>query len=61
MVAVRADLATTAAVEVGVEVPFGPSTSLESGVVGREFWELKEGRRRDVREGDGGKGVGGRL
>lgn len=31
------------------------SSALESGVVGLE------GRRRDVRDGEGGKGVGGRL
>lgn len=31
------------------------SASLVSGVVGRE------GRRRDVRDGEGGSGVGGRL
>lgn len=36
-----------------------PSESEESGVVGREG--VKEGRRREVREGDGGRGVGGRL
>lgn len=51
----RADLATAAAVEEG------RSASLESGVVGREVCVLKEGRRSDVREGDGGRGVGGRL
>ena len=31
------------------------SSALESGVVGRE------GRRSEVREGEGGRGVGGRL
>lgn len=31
------------------------SLSLESGVVGRD------GRKRDVRDGEGGSGVGGRL
>lgn len=54
-------------VEVGVLVPFvaavpeGRSTSEESGVVGREVCVLKDGRSREVREGEGGRGVGGRL
>lgn len=41
--------------------PEGTSTSDESGVVGRELVVLNDGRKRDVREGDGGNGVGGRL
>lgn len=63
----RADfvmLARLVVVEVGVLVPFvpvGSSTSEESGVVGREVCVLKDGRRRDVSEGEGGSGVGGRL
>ena len=55
MVAVRADLATAASVSLGV------SFSELSGVVGRDVVAEKEGRRRDVRDGDGGSGVGGRL
>lgn len=39
-----------------------PSSLLGSGVVGREVWVLlKLGRRREVRDGEGGSGVGGRL
>lgn len=38
-----------------------PSTSDESGVVGLEVGRLKAGRRSDVNEGDGGRGVGGLL
>ncbi len=38
-----------------------PSSDEGSGVVGRELkLLLKVGRRRDVREGEGGSGVGGR-
>lgn len=38
-----------------------PPSSLEgSGVVGLLLWVLKLGRRREVKEGDGGSGVGGR-
>ena len=38
-----------------------PPSSLEgSGVVGRLFALLKFGRRREVRDGEGGRGVGGR-
>lgn len=55
MVAVRADLATAASVSLGV------SMSELSGVVGREVVVEKGGRRREVREGEGGSGVGGRL
>lgn len=53
--AVLADLATAASVSLGV------SFSELSGVVGREVVVEKVGRRRDVKEGDGGRGVGGRL
>ena len=46
-------------------VSFGVSTSLESGDVGRVDVVLRArsdgGRRRDVRDGDGGSGVGGLL
>ncbi len=60
--AARADAATAAAVEVAVPVPVVVcSGSEESGVVGREVCALKEGRRREVRDGEGGRGVGGRL
>jgi hypothetical protein len=62
-------LARLVVVDVGVLVPFvvmaavpgGSSTSEESGVVGRDVWVLNDGRSRDVRDGDGGRGVGGRL
>lgn len=76
----RADLATTSAVEVAVvvaSVPMLPpkllqtppsivarpcSTSDESGDVGREVCALKDdGRRREVNDGEGGKGIGGLL
>lgn len=57
-----------AAAELGVCVPvalsrvLGVPSSLEgSGVVGRELnWLLKFGRNSEVKEGDGGRGVGGR-
>ena len=58
-----------AAAELGVWVPvaspprvFGVPSSLEgSGVVGLLLnWLLKFGRSRDVKEGEGGRGVGGR-
>jgi hypothetical protein len=46
-------------------VSLGVSTSDESGVVGRvevvERLSRDGGRRRDVRLGEGGRGVGGRL
>lgn len=43
-------------------VAFPPSSEDGSGVPGRlAVWEVKFGRRRDVREGEGGSGVGGRL
>ena len=51
----RADRATASSVS------FGVSPSELSGVVGREFAVEKEGRSRDVKDGEGGKGVGGRL
>lgn len=55
----RAECATAASVSLGV------STSESSGVVGRvdvaERLSREGGRRRDVRLGDGGSGVGGRL
>lgn len=38
--------------------PVGSSTSDESGVVRREG---KEGRSSEVKDGEGGRGVGGRL
>jgi len=41
-------------------LPF-PSSEEGSGVPGRLLWEVKLGRRRDVRDGAGGRGVGGRL
>lgn len=57
------------AAEFGVWVPLTPRPIREdppssedgSGVVGREVVALKFGRRRDVRDGEGGRGVGGRL
>jgi hypothetical protein len=61
-------LARFVVVEVGVLVPLvapvapeGSSASDESGVVGLEVVVLKEGRSSDVKDGDGGSGVGGRL
>jgi hypothetical protein len=53
--------AVVVAVECGVSIPpGGPASSLErSGVLGR--LALKAGRRRDVSDGEGGRGVGGRL
>lgn len=42
-----------------VRVPLGRSASEESGVLGREG--AKDGRRREVRDGEGGSGVGGLL
>lgn len=53
--AVRADLATAASVS------FGVSFSELSGVVGRDVVVENDGRRRDVKDGEAGKGVGGRL
>ena len=57
-----------AAAELGVCVPATPSrafdvpSSLEgSGVVGLLLCVLKFGRSKDVRDGEGGSGVGGRL
>jgi hypothetical protein len=37
------------------------SASDELAVPGREVVALNDGRRRDVRDGDGGRGVGGLL
>ena len=53
--AVLADLATAASVSLGV------SFSELSGVVGREFVVENAGRSREVNDGEGGSGVGGRL
>ena len=53
--ALRADLATAASVSLGV------SLSELSGVVGREVVVEKGGRSREVKDGDAGSGVGGRL
>ena len=57
-----------AAAEFGVCVPVPlslvcdvPSSLEGSGVVGRLVMPLKFGRKREVRDGDGGSGVGGRL
>lgn len=41
--------------------PVGTSTSEDSGVDQRELAALNEGRSNEVNEGDGGRGVGGRL
>ena len=55
----RADCATAASVSLGV------SASEESGVVGRvevaERARSEGGRKREVRLGEAGRGVGGRL
>jgi hypothetical protein len=63
--ACRADLVMLARFVVGVFAPVAPpvgkSTSDESGVVGRDVCVLNEGRSRDVKDGDGGSGVGGLL
>lgn len=66
MVAVRAERATAAAVDEGPAAPparaDGASVSEESGVVCRlGSAEKGRGRRREVRLGEGGSGVGGRL
>lgn len=57
-----------AAAEFGVCVPVAsprmcdvPSSLDGSGVPGLLFCELKLGRSKEVKEGDGGRGVGGRL
>ena len=52
-----------AAAEFGVCVPvLGVPSSLDgSGVVGLLFWLLKFGLKSEVKEGEGGRGVGGRL
>lgn len=67
----RVLVSVDAAAEFGVCVPVAssvrmwdvvPPSSLEgSGVVGRLLALLKVGRRRLVKEGEGGRGVGGRL
>ena len=51
----RADFATAASVSLGV------SPSELSGVVGRDVVVEKEGLRSDVKDGEAGSGVGGRL
>ena len=53
--AVRAELATAASVSLGV------SFSELSGVVGRDVVVENDGRSSDVKEGEAGNGVGGRL
>lgn len=63
---VRVEAAAELGVCVPVPLPFsrpcGVPSSLEgSGVAGRLLALLKLGRRRDVRDGDGGSGVGGLL
>ena len=55
MAAIRADLVTADSVSLGV------SLSEVSGVDGLDVVVENEGRSREVREGDGGSGVGGRL
>lgn len=63
----RAECATTAAVDEDVPaaafaIADGASVSEESGVVARDGWaENGSGRSRDVKLGEGGRGVGGRL
>jgi len=52
---VRADLATAASVS------FGVSFSESSGVVGLDVVVENDGRSKEVRDGEGGRGVGGRL
>lgn len=52
---VRADLVIALSVSLGV------SFSELSGVLGREVVVENGGRNRDVSEGEGGNGVGGRL
>ncbi len=51
----RADLATAASVS------FGVSFSESSGVVGLDVVVENDGRSKEVRDGEGGRGVGGRL
>jgi hypothetical protein len=63
----KLDVKVLTAAELGVCAPdtdcvCGVPSSLDgSGVVGRLFCELKFGLNSDVREGEGGRGVGGRL
>ena len=47
--------------DVPVATVLAMSTSDESGVVRRDVVVLKDGRRSDVNEGEGGSGTGGRL
>lgn len=61
MLAAAAELGVCVPVVTGRVVGVPPSSLLGSGVAGREFWELKVGRSREVRDGEGGSGVGGRL
>lgn len=62
----KLDVNVLAAAELGVCEPVPrvwgvPSSEEGSGVPGRLFCELKLGLRREVRDGEGGRGVGGRL
>ena len=61
--ACRADFVMLArlVVDVPVATVLAKSTSDDSGVVRREVVVLKDGRRSDVNEGEGGRGSGGRL
>lgn len=66
--AVRNEVVSAAAVEWVAEparVPEVPAVAASSelwlGVVGREALAEKLGRSREVRDGEGGRGVGGRL
>lgn len=63
MVAARADAATvSAAVAIRYLPTAAPaSVSEDSGVAGRDVCVLNGGRRSEVSDGDGGRGVGGRL
>lgn len=63
----KLDVKVLAAAEFGVCEPVPrvcgvpPSSDEGSGVPGRLFCELKLGLKREVRDGEGGRGVGGRL
>ena len=63
----RAEFARFVVLDAGVLVPCddcpfrGTSTSDDSGVVGRDVAALNVGRSKDVRDGEGGSGVGGLL
>jgi len=65
VVAARAEAATVSAAVTVRLVPTPnaalASVSEDSGDAGREVCVLKGGRSKDVSEGDGGSGVGGRL